>query len=139
MGVVCEAGSSPRGRGKPTVVAEGEDGHRLIPAWAGKTGTTHEPHCTPRAHPRVGGENVVNGDDLETHGGSSPRGRGKRRRRHARAVTCGLIPAWAGKTRKHHAPRRAHRAHPRVGGENLLRIASDRGASRLIPAWAGKT
>ena len=70
-----------------------------------------------------------------------------------------LIPAWAGKTRRHTRRCAITGAHPRVGGENHansrrrlgLHGSSPRGRGklgavclvvdegRLIPAWAGKT
>ena len=71
----------------------------------------------------------------------------------------GLIPAWAGKTSSSRANRGRSSAHPRVGGENVMRPgrgakppgSSPRGRGKrksnsyvlgvrgLIPAWAGKT
>ena len=91
--------------------------------------------------------------------GSSPRGRGKPRRRPESHRRCRLIPAWAGKTCVCVRRSLSRRAHPRVGGENLTpagRLVIDGGSSprgrgkrdrdirrrlqgRLIPAWAGKT
>ena len=153
------AGSSPRGRGKHSRRHPKPRRGRLIPAWAGKT-TAHNLR-TPGvpAHPRVGGENVLDGCRFDADCGSSPRGRGKR---HADALCrprAGLIPAWAGKTSKSSASGSAPQAHPRVGGENhglwdaalTQRGSSPRGRGKLerepgspegrglIPAWAGKT
>ena len=91
--------------------------------------------------------------------GSSPRGRGKRGRRHRRATLRRLIPARAGKTPSTAPCGRCARAHPRAGGENAegwepggaIRGSSPRGRGkrrawfrwawgfRLIPARAGKT
>ena len=71
-----------------------------------------------RAHPRVGGENVVAETKNFSRAGSSPRGRGKRCRSQRGLVSQRLIPAWAGKTRSTPAPGTGSRAHPRVGGEN---------------------
>ena len=91
--------------------------------------------------------------------GSSPRGRGKRRRLNGRPANRGLIPAWAGKTPRAESLVPDTRAHPRVGGENraftnacsVVWGSSPRGRGklrrgglflrrvRLIPAWAGKT
>ena len=133
------AGSSPRGRGKPWGVPFGVVFYRLIPAWAGKTAGV-----LARA---------------VSVGGSSPRGRGKRKRLHRCLACSGLIPAWAGKTFPDYSEGHLRRAHPRVGGENVISpfaIASRKGSSprgrgkrlfrilvsrarRLIPAWAGKT
>ena len=152
-------GSSPRGRGKQITPVARNFTIGLIPAWAGKTHTSNRRSRTSRAHPRVGGENPTPKGRTMAHTGSSPRGRGKPsapRRPHARG---GLIPAWAGKTRRHDCFHRGVGAHPRVGGENAaprsdtspIAGSSPRGrgkhwkgdfkvaAERLIPAWAGKT
>ena len=91
--------------------------------------------------------------------GSSPRGRGKQRRRPRRPQRAGLIPAWAGKTETSRSSGPGIWAHPRVGGENPsserleargagssprgrgkhLACVEDDFIVRLIPAWAGKT
>ena len=92
------SGSSPRVRGKLV-------GHRprrarpgLIPACAGKTDATMVSAVTVPAHPRVCGENSMDGLVVNRETGSSPRVRGKHADpRTARAVP-GLIPACAGKT-----------------------------------------
>ena len=94
----CPKGSSPRGRGKRANRTGYLALTRLIPAWAGKTRAGQRRRERPRAHPRVGGENVPFASGHRGGDGSSPRGRGKR----DRGVRCDpharLIPAWAGKT-----------------------------------------
>ena len=50
--------------------------------------------------------------------GSSPRGRGKLGVVLRQAALPGLIPAWAGKTKKSTSCAAFSQAHPRVGGEN---------------------
>ena len=152
-------GSSPLGRGKRPPPAPLWPPEGLIPAWAGKTTSRLGSSSRSTAHPRVGGENRPVHIDCRVPGGSSPRGRGKPRRKCQNTLRGGLIPAWAGKTRN--APDRCDvdPAHPRVGGENPgwvggpLRAvgSSPRGRGkqettstgqdivRLIPAWAGKT
>ena len=93
-------GSSPRGRGKRRPYRGRLGCSRLIPAWAGKTGTDQSRRVRRRAHPRVGGENRAYRGRPGGRRGSSPRGRGK--------------PVWDGiKTG-------AELAHPRVGGENTF-------------------
>ena len=116
-------------------------------------------HQSLPAHPRVGGENSLDGLVVDLATGSSPRGRGKREPAQCGGLACGLIPAWAGKTNPVPEYVPSCRAHPRVGGENLIAWAfatrvpgsSPRGRGkppgpypgvpgrRLIPAWAGKT
>ena len=91
-------GSSPRGRGKPTGTPLRPIGRRLIPARAGKTAAGGQDARRSRAHPRAGGENgPLPADGMELDG-SSPRGRGKRRRPQFQHPPPRLIPARAGKT-----------------------------------------
>ena len=107
----------------------------------------------------MGGENRLDDTGAAIFEGSSPRGRGKRRRFLRPSLALRLIPAWAGKTPLLDPTSCNSGAHPRVGGENLahcrLRLvqggSSPRGRgkrlveflsgdlTRLIPAWAGKT
>ena len=74
-----EAGSSPRGRGKPACTRAAPTWGGLIPAWAGKTTAMDVMAGTVTAHPRVGGENFDVTELLVRNSGSSPRGRGKPR------------------------------------------------------------
>ena len=53
----CQAGSSPRGRGKRDCHRSRPIWHGLIPARAGKTAPTSDARTTHQAHPRAGGEN----------------------------------------------------------------------------------
>ena len=93
-------GSSPRGRGKLLLNRLSVKLSGLIPAWAGKTVKSENSAGGSAAHPRVGGENTktikLNIFEL----GSSPRGRGKRRKCRALTARQGLIPAWAGENLK---------------------------------------
>ena len=146
------AGSSARGRGKPSNPLGSLTPGRLIPARAGKT--TFRPAHAPRepahpraggetgsfpvatdassAHPRAGGENAASSTPIGTLRGSSPRGRGKLDRLGRHALHLGLIPAWAGKTPRVGKGRGGPGAHPRVGGENVVhhrRLTRARGSS----------
>ena len=152
-------GSSPRGRGKLADQGLSLDGLGLIPAWAGKTSPVCSSTPPPRAHPRVGGENVEVVERIADRVGSSPRGRGKPYKSISDVSHPRLIPAWAGKTGRRSTRGVRRGAHPRVGGENIglnagwerLEGSSPRGRGkpsvsgdghwfvRLIPAWAGKT
>ena len=134
--------------------------HRgLIPAYAGKTTAGVLALSASAAHPRVCGENPVSSNRAAVTRGSSPRMRGKRAGPGRSGGPCGLIPAYAGKTRVGAGSVSARSAHPRVCGENLpkaLPMISAAGSSprmrgkprsvggiwkvsRLIPAYAGKT
>ena len=111
-------GSSPRGRGKRVIRCLGRRTTRLIPAWAGKTRRQRRGADGKPAHPRVGGENTTKKRSAPIKTGSSPRGRGKRTPWGEWAYALRLIPAWAGKTPRHHRTLGKQWAHPRVGGEN---------------------
>ena len=88
-----QVGSSPRGRGKQMDLADGQHVTRLIPAWAGKTGTSPSTRGTAPAHPRVGGENRRTASLMLPPWGSSPRGRGKPDGPRLCPAGAGLIPA----------------------------------------------
>ena len=153
------SGSSPRVRGKRRPLPHRIGCRGLIPACAGKTSRRLSPGRAPWAHPRVCGENFDELGDAPCEAGSSPRVRGKRRRRPPCRTRVRLIPACAGKTGRTRARKRGSRAHPRVCGENSLRdqartpvsgssprVRGKRGPSTsstrspgLIPACAGKT
>ena len=131
-------GSSPRGRGKLLLheLSAGEIG--LIPAWAGKTTTTAIARSCPRAHPRVGGENVEVDGAKKLRLGSSPRGRGKPGGGGDVEGLAGLIPAWAGKTCRTKRSTSGAWAHPRVGGENCYNVNGNKGVTGSSPRGRGK-
>ena len=152
-------GSSPRVRGKLDQQIWELKAPRLIPARAGKTPRSTTTSCPAAAHPRACGENRLRAGRILRQAGSSPRVRGKRRRRSRVPGGVGLIPARAGKTSRRRSRGRPCSAHPRACGENLPRSttqAACRGSSPrvrgkpppspartpksgLIPARAGKT
>ena len=96
-------GSSPRGRGTPSVLSRQIGAIRIIPAWAGNTLMRPTPARRSRDHPRVGGEHSGGPTGRHDCCGSSPRGRG------TLITICGsitwfrIIPAWAGNTRRSRA------------------------------------
>ena len=152
-------GSSPRVRGKRDRLGRGRWGVGLIPARAGKTNRTAHGSRARRAHPRACGENGVVLTGPPAQAGSSPRVRGKPRRLPLHHVSCGLIPARAGKTVCRSVISCLLSAHPRACGENSieettgalaagssprvrgkhLQVDAHRRVRRLIPARAGKT
>ena len=146
-------------RGKPPRQADSIECNGLIPAYAGKTLYSSALIPCARAHPRVCGENIACTLARYYRAGSSPRMRGKLLTPLIGALTTGLIPAYAGKTKRGTACANLPPAHPRVCGENMAqKIKSTRakGSSPrmrgklglktvmllepgLIPAYAGKT
>ena len=119
QGPFSQSGSSPRVRGKHpgrnVVVVE----HGLIPACAGKTRMALRHYDSPRAHPRVCGENLPLARGKRHSHGSSPRVRGKQEGPAMGKQTVGLIPACAGKTPRVPCSHLMCPAHPRVCGENI--------------------
>ena len=152
-------GSSPRVRGKRISRIPRISGPGLIPARAGKTDLAYPPDLGAGAHPRACGENRLSCASTPVGSGSSPRVRGKHRRRPVRQQRRRLIPARAGKTSLRRAAMRSCSAHPRACGENAHDVSAPvdpRGSSPrvrgklpgsamsmrcpgLIPARAGKT
>ena len=111
-------GSSPRMRGKRGSSCVFLSDRGLIPAHAGKTGSSTGSRAASAAHPRACGENSRKVWISGGPGGSSPRMRGKRSRGLLMMGVPGLIPAHAGKTGRKSHPPAASTAHPRACGEN---------------------
>ena len=152
-------GSSPRGRGGHSSAGRQVQGSGLIPARAGRSAAARSAGTTRRAHPRAGGAVQVLGGDLDIGAGSSPRGRGGPGGIHRAHRAHGLIPARAGRSRRHTSRTSRSWAHPRAGGavssgltvgcavpgssprgRGGLRSARLRGAlAGLIPARAGRS
>ncbi len=152
-------GSSPRMRGThgEQVVGDGEFG--IIPAYAGNTTSQIRLTRSHGDHPRVCGEHPTMTTYRTLSTGSSPRMRGTRSKRIRIGGPPGIIPAYAGNTRRRSARRRSTRDHPRVCGEHpTLPVAREpmagssprmRGTLHvtggdawllgIIPAYAGNT
>ena len=153
------AGLSPRGRGKRAARCSASVCGRSIPAWAGETRLSRKMLRKRRVYPRVGGGNTPSLLSRRIRYGLSPRGRGKRFKRHVASSFTRSIPAWAGETAAYLGKRISVEVYPRVGGGNPARLSlrmrteglSPRGRGKLpgrayvygangsIPAWAGET
>ena len=110
-------------------------------------------------HPRIRGEHQRRQRRREAGAGSSPHTRGARAERRRRPDPAGIIPAYAGSTRRRRSGSRTGGDHPRIRGEHILWIgvcrttrgssphtrgAPDRGPHEsirygIIPAYAGST
>ena len=152
-------GSSPRVRGKPTVLWSPVRGLRIIPASAGQTTSTCIRTTGSADHPRECGANIRQFLVDGRCGGSSPRVRGKQVIPYIHLAQRRIIPASAGQTHGSTAGRRRNKDHPRECGANSrfrksLRILDGssprvRGKpshlpavtvnDRIIPASAGQT
>ena len=132
---------------------------RIIPAYAGSTGSACTLPGSCRDHPRVCGEHSVSGLEPVTLQGSSPRMRGALIERTEGFGKIWIIPAYAGSTPDGYTHCKDCKDHPRVCGEHQsagLFLAYDKGSSprmrgalllvwltiglmRIIPAYAGST
>ena len=111
-------GSSPRMRGKlgGEVITFG--GVRIIPAHAGQTTLRRHPCTRAPDHPRACGANSLLVGTAVPTDGSSPRMRGKQRRRIHVALRVRIIPAHAGQTEHYTRTRPCNTDHPRACGAN---------------------
>ena len=152
-------GSSPRMRGTHPRRAGLSARGGIIPAYAGNTRLTLNPHPAAVDHPRVCGEHHEAWDGSGSGLGSSPRMRGTPRLRKPAARQPGIIPAYAGNTSRSMGVDGGPRDHPRVCGEHRLphrhpgpsrgsspRMRGTRGivhrcpaGAGIIPAYAGNT
>ena len=132
---------------------------RIIPAYAGSTLRDTPGLLILQDHPRVCGEHLNPAAEGDIAGGSSPRMRGAPELGYEPAESTGIIPAYAGSTRRRPCSGRLGTDHPRVCGEhkvlsNARRTTQGssprmRGAPprtllhgawrRIIPAYAGST
>ena len=111
-------GSSPHMRGTPLRGRQGTQGRGIIPAYAGNTVLMISVVDEREDHPRICGEHcLVLFPDLYLKG-SSPHMRGTHRRRSGQRHCKGIIPAYAGNTKRGlSAPSHAE-DHPRICGEH---------------------
>ncbi len=154
-----DTGSSPRVRGKPTIVNQSFTKSRIIPARAGQTRPLAVCSTVVADHPRACGANDVSPRDGGASDGSSPRVRGKLEHAVGDTAQIRIIPARAGQTSGWRGSRRFRPDHPRACGANdaMLRLISRplgssprvrgkhhryarlRVHERIIPARAGQT
>ena len=152
-------GSSPLARGLPILAVVAALTWWIIPARAGFTGKTDQPHTKQQDHPRSRGVYVTPGHDNHVRNGSSPLARGLRPASRSASRLGRIIPARAGFTRKRSSSSRCAEDHPRSrgvygkGANRFYKLAGSsplaRGlqlvgpsrqlAHRIIPARAGFT
>ena len=93
-------GSSPRMRGTPHPVRRGGGALGIIPAYAGNTSYWIFDAAATRDHPRVCGEHPSGHGSTAAMWGSSPRMRGTHPVASVEFQRLGIIPAYAGNTRR---------------------------------------
>ena len=113
-------GSPPLARGKPIFSLSIPPNVRITPACAGKTSMPRRDDDGKWDHPRLRGENFINGILLPVASGSPPLARGK----PLSCNTCGrsrrITPACAGKTIPDIVFNPTSQDHPRLRGENAV-------------------
>ena len=132
-------GSSPHTRGARKASLAGWVSSRIIPAYAGSTYCWEDPTDTDRDHPRIRGEHPFMVALLGIAWGSSPHTRGARVSPPSAPGSLGIIPAYAGSTRRHpirHTRRQGSSPHTR-GAHRPMR--TERTGAGIIPAYAGST
>ena len=95
---------------------------RIIPAYAGNAAYTRCMSTASTDHPRVCGECSQMGCTKPATNGSSPRMRGMRQNRQALAVSCRIIPAYAGNAQVSAYAPLMPSDHPRVCGECASKV-----------------
>ena len=133
---VC-SGSSPRVRGTAVRCIHEHAIGRFIPACAGNRSITGMIVIMFPVHPRVCGEQVIDGDGTFVVGGSSPRVRGTEPLSNKGYSGIRFIPACAGNSGGGQ-PTAVHAAvHPRVCGEQWMKDALRSGTTGSSPRVRG--
>ena len=132
---------------------------RITPAYAGKRVFCLTKEQVYKDHPRLCGEKFIFRNTVLCSLGSPPPMRGKGFAAGVLMPTCGITPAYAGKSRALYAEAKNYEDHPRLCGEKgcwvLLRavlrgspppmrgkVQNDRAKrtkARITPAYAGKS
>ena len=156
---ITTCGSPPHARGRPTAPSRSGSRARITPACAGKTPSISCTSPSSQDHPRMRGE-----DDLMVIGeledlGSPPHARGRLVHDNGHGCAVRITPACAGKTSFDRYESHSSRDHPRMRGEDVLRLGDSEGLVgspphargrplmgqsgtreiRITPACAGKT
>ena len=111
-------GSSPHTRGALAVQIGVDLLERIIPAYAGSTGSNPPQLHWRQDHPRIRGEHVQMNRAIADGSGSSPHTRGAPRHLHLRRQARRIIPAYAGSTPAEARRWRPLADHPRIRGEH---------------------
>ena len=110
---------------------------RIIPAYAGSTGRrATQPRPKPD-HPRIRGEHTPRSTKRPRRRGSSPHTRGAPALRPVHGRRPGIIPAYAGSTKKERMVADEAKDHPRIRGEHSLAPPTDRGSTGSSPHTRG--
>ena len=114
-------GSSPHMRGTPSNMPSHHHAVGIIPAYAGNTIDGINAKLSGGDHPRICGEHLVDVKSECGNTGSSPHMRGTPYSDQLGEWSSGIIPAYAGNTRRQLADGWNHWDHPRICGEHWER------------------
>ena len=114
-------GSSPHTRGARVATPPYPAASRIIPAYAGSTLSAASGWLSGGDHPRIRGEHRTSWTFHASICGSSPHTRGAPLGRDAGGCRRGIIPAYAGSTRRRGCRRGSRPDHPRIRGEHHSR------------------
>ena len=131
-------GSPPRMRGKVWHGVALADGHRITPAYAGKSCIYRSTTSISWDHPRVCGEKSFKTSTSCWSKGSPPRMRGKGCACAQCASGGGITPAYAGKRRALLFQARQYGDHPRVCGEKWVILQKYLAGQGSPPRMRGK-
>ena len=112
--------TSPHTRGKPPIASAQGNPIRNIPAYAGKARRSGLSKILEEKHPRIRGESQSISSLISMLSETSPHTRGKPTMPCKSTISCGNIPAYAGKARGLAPVAEKDRKHPRIRGESLI-------------------
>ena len=121
----CSLGSSPHMRGTLPSRTISSRGVGIIPAYAGNTRCASSGVRSSRDHPRICGEHFTCDSTVSDYVGSSPHMRGTPCCGEMSGHESGIIPAYAGNTRRAVCLCVFRGDHPRICGEHYFIITDD--------------
>ncbi len=134
-----EKGSPPHARGRRLPSSQMGGVRRITPACAGKTSIISLLEYLLWDHPRMRGEDLNVPFLCLAARGSPPHARGRPMRWKESPMWSRITPACAGKTSRPTGRRETEADHPRMRGEDVLKLIFGRLLSGITPACAGKT
>ena len=125
-------------RGKVRQVFDTLDDSRITPAYAGKSGISDKLLSSWQDHPRLCGEKQAEREEIEKRQGSPPPMRGKVFSRFICDIFERITPAYAGKSQAGSFSAGDNQDHPRLCGEKLLDVNSQKMPLGSPPPMRGK-
>ncbi len=137
MRATVHGGTPPRWRGGPVLLFNDRDVQRNTPAMAGRTDRLTPQAAAASEHPRDGGEDHRERDQVQAVVGTPPRWRGGPVPDRYGGVAVRNTPAMAGRTGSRGRTIRRTAEHPRDGGEDSLKGLGGGFKGGTPPRWRG--